>query len=339
MKFGAMVMASLEIDEIVDLAVRAEELGFESFWLNDADVLYWNSWPIFSVIAKETRRIKIGPCVTNLVTRPWVMVSGMLNSLQEISGGRMLMGVGRGDAAVRVLGKEAMSPRSFRESLLVLRAFLAGEAVEWDGVVMQTRHLAAKDVPFFGAGYGPAVLRIIGEVCEGAIVQSADPVMVTWSRELLDAGVARRIGACQGSRGVELMVAAPGYVDDDVERACDQVRWFGRVVGHHIADLVAKSKVPVPPEIARVAQVRDARNRPTQLELVSGEEAAVPSDVIRRLTFVGPAETHVARVAALQAHGVDRCTLYLNHDGIRRTIEEYGRHVIPAVNGMEAGGP
>lgn len=337
MKFGAMVMASLEVDEIVDLAVRAEELGFESFWLNDADVLYWNTWPIFSVIARETTRIKIGPCVTNLVTRPWAMVAGMLNSLQQISDGRMLMGIGRGDAAVRVLGTTAMSARRFRETLLILRSFLSGEPVEWNGVTLQTRHLAAKDVPFFGAGYGPTVLRAIGEVCEGAIVQSADPDMVSWCRGLLGEGVARRDGTNPASHATELMIAAPAYVDDELERACDQVRWFGRVVGHHIADLIAKSTVPVPPEIARVARGRDPQSRPTQLELVSGKEAEVPSDVVRQLALVGPVGTHIDRVAALEERGVERCTLYLNHDGIQNTIEEYGRHVIPAFNRLDVG--
>lgn len=334
MKFGAMVLASLELDDIISLAVRAEEKGFESFWLNDVDMLYRNSWPIFAVLARETQRIKFGPCVTNLVTRPWLFVAGLLNSLQEISGGRMVLGVGRGDAAVRVCGKSPMSPKQFRETLGSFRSYLAGEEVPWNGVTLQTRFLGAAHVPIMGAGYGPAVLRIVGELCDGAIIQSADPGMVEWGKTFVAEGEAARSKSRTEVRSepVSLMAAAPGYVDKDIEKACDQVGWFAQVVGHHIADLAKRSGATVPNEIASVALDRDPHASGAKLELVSGEEAAVSPDIVRRVAFVGPAATHAQRIRDLASLGVERCTLYLNHDGARQTIDAYGADVIPEIN-------
>lgn len=328
MKFGAMVIASLEIDEIVDLAVRAEEQGFESFWLNDVDMLYRNPWPIFGILARETRHIKLGPCVTNLVTRPWLLLAGLLNSLQELSGGRMVLGVGRGDAAVRVCGQRSMSPQKFRESLAMLRSYLSGEEVPWNGVTLQTRFCAAAGVPVLGAGYGPKVLRVVGEVCDGAIIQSADPATVRWGREFVAEGTA----SLQHRSPVSLTAAAPAYVDDDLKRACDQVGWFAQVVGHHIADLARTSSVAIPAEVSRFARDRDPNVRGARLELVSGDEVTASQDAVRRVAFVGPAETHLSRLRELEALGVERCTLYLNHDAAPRTIDSYGTDIIPIIN-------
>lgn len=84
MEFGAMFLADLPVRRLVDLAKRSEEAGFEYFWLNDCDVLFENHWPIFALIASETERIKIGPLVTNPVTRHWTVTAGMFATLNEI---------------------------------------------------------------------------------------------------------------------------------------------------------------------------------------------------------------------------------------------------------------
>lgn len=330
MNFGAMVLASLGPDEIVDLAVQAEDAGFESFWLNDADVVYRNTWPILAVIARETSRIRFGPCVTNLVTRPWVFVCGLMNSLQELSGGRLLLGVGRGDAAVRVLGERAMSPAAFRDSLVRMRRFLSGEPVDVGGATVRTTVLAAGDVPILGAGYGPVVLRIVGEVCDGAIIQAADPELVAWTRTFVEEGAAR---AGRDPRTVGLTVAAPAFVSDEVGEACARMRWFGDVVARHVEGLLARPHAGLPDDIAALGRLRrgadEAHHGP--LESVTGDYDHVPDEVVRRITLAGPVGTHLEKLRRLDAAGVGRVTLYLNHDRRTETLDAYARGVIPAM--------
>ena len=332
MKIGAMVLASLGAEEIVDLAARAEELGFESFWVNDADVVYRNTWPVLSVIARETNRIRFGPCVTNFVTRPWVLVCGLANTLQELSGGRLELGVGRGDAAVRVLGRRPMTPREFGESLRRVRAFLAGEEVEVEGsggVTVRTTLLGAARTPILGAGYGPTVLRIIAGVCDGAIVQAADPELVTWARAFLDEGA---LGAGRHAGDVGVTVAAPAYVADDVALAWERMRWFADVVARHLAALRASSSVPLPAAAASLADLHPAGgDRAGALESPTADYGHIPDAAVDAVTLAGPAPAHVRKLERLAACGVERVVLYLNHDARRATMEAYAREVIPVL--------
>jgi|GEM_PF-6961885 len=329
MKVGAMVLATLGVEETLDLAVRAENLGFESFWLNDADIVYRNTWPMLAAIARETKRIKFGPCVTNFVTRPWVFVSGLMNTLQELSGGRLILGVGRGDASVRVLGKRAMSPSEFRASLARVRAFLSGDEVDADGTAVRTTFLSATDVPILGAGYGPVVLQVIGELCDGAIIQAADPDLISWSKSLLGRGAAR-VG--RSLDDVPITVAAPAYVTDDVDQACERLRWFGDVVGRHIAGLLSRPHPGLPDGIAALGRLHSGdAQRAERLESVEGDYGNFPDEAVRRVVLAGPVGTHLARLTELEERGVERVILYLNHDRRVETLESYASDIIPVL--------
>lgn len=328
MQFGAMVLASLDTDEIIDLAIQAEEAGFESFWLNDADIIYRNTWPILAVIARETSRIRFGPCVTNLVTRPWVFICGLMNTLQELSGGRLVVGVGRGDAAVRVVGQRAMSPTAFKSTLVQMRAFLSGADVDLNGTTVRTTVLAARDVPLLGAGYGPVVLRIVGELCDGAIIQAADPELVAWTKRFVDAGA---YDAGREPSAVDVTVAAPAFVSEDARRACEKLRWFGDVVSRHVAGLATNSYTDLPGSVTALAKMERRQEGSGPLESVTGDYAHVPDEVVRRIALVGPVETHLEKIRRLEACGVGRVTLYLNHEERYETLGSYARAVIPAM--------
>src|SRR5690242_1508749 len=106
MRFGAMLLADPPVERLVELARRAEAAGFDYFWLNDAPTHYEEPWPILALAAKATKRIKIGTMVANPVTRDWSCSAGLLATLQEISNGRIVFGIGRGDIAVRAIGRK-----------------------------------------------------------------------------------------------------------------------------------------------------------------------------------------------------------------------------------------
>ena len=330
MKFGAMVLANLEVDRTVELARHAEESGFDFFWLNDCDLLYRNPWPILAVIARETQHIKLGLCVTNFVTRPLPFIAGMLDSLEEISHGRMILGVGRGDAAVHILGKRPLAPERFRSSMESLRRLVSGEQIQYESVSIQSKFTAASKVPIWGAGYGPQVLKAIGEVCDGFIVQGADSEIVSWAHSLVEDG-ARAAGRRMSE--VELMVAAPSYVGADLEHGLEQVRWFGATVVRHLAGLVRKYGGQVPDGIARLGGVSsvDADSGVAEMESAEGAFANISDEIVNRVAIVGPADTHIARLRTLSDSGVDNYTVYLNHDALEETVDAYARHVIPAL--------
>src|SRR5438034_8805383 len=116
-----------------DLTKLAEAQGFEYAWLFDSHVLWQEVYPIFTLMAATTSRIKIGPCVTNPATRDPTVTASALATLNEISGGRMVMGIGRGDSARRVIGQRPLTLARLEEACRLIRDLAAGREVDYDG--------------------------------------------------------------------------------------------------------------------------------------------------------------------------------------------------------------
>src|ERR1700737_1318128 len=109
LNFGVTFMTDPPVSEIVGRTVLAEENGFSHAWLWDSHVLWQEVYPIFTLMAAGTADIHIGTCVTNPVTRDPTVTASALATLNEISGGRMVMGIGRGDSARRALAQKPVS--------------------------------------------------------------------------------------------------------------------------------------------------------------------------------------------------------------------------------------
>src|SRR6266851_4698845 len=203
----------------VDLTKLAETQGFDYAWLFDSHVLWQEVYPLFTLMAVNTKRIKIGPCVTNPGTRDPTVTASALATLNEISGGRMVMGIGRGDSARRVLGQKPVTVESLEQTCKQVRDLAAGREVNYDGQPVQLKW-ASGELPVWVAAYGPKALRMAGRVADGVVLQIADPYMVEWSVRFL------REGAEQAGRdpsSIKVMSAAPVVITDDLADAREQV--------------------------------------------------------------------------------------------------------------------
>src|SRR5947209_8362175 len=204
----------------VDLTKLAESNGFDYAWLFDSHVLWQEVYPIFTLMAANTKTIKIGPCVTNPGTRDPTVTASALATLQEISGGRMVMGIGRGDSARRVLGQKPVSVERMEADCRLIRDLAAGREVSYDGVKIRLKW-AEHELPIWVAGYGPKALRAAGRVADGVIIQLADPAIIKWCLQFVREG-AQEVG--RNFDDIEIQAAAPAYVAEDVEAAREQVR-------------------------------------------------------------------------------------------------------------------
>src|SRR5207248_4652539 len=150
-----------------DLTKLAEAQGFEYAWLFDSHVLWQEVYPIFTLMAATTSRIKSGPCVTNPATREPTVTASALATLNEISGGRMDLGIGRGDSARRVIGKPPTSMAMLEESALVIRDLVEGKRVEYEGTWLQFDWAPTFRLPLWIAGYGPKAMELAGRIADG----------------------------------------------------------------------------------------------------------------------------------------------------------------------------
>ena len=272
----------------------------------------------------------VGPMVTNPGTRDWTVIASMHATLDESFGHRTICGIGRGDSAVRVQGRPPTTLARLEESIHVIRELAAGRAVDLDGTEVRIPWVTpgGPELPVWMAGYGPRALDLVGRCADGFVLQLADPYLVEWTVKTVKAAA-----AAAGRPDPTICVAAPAYVGEDLAHARDQCRWFGGMVGNHVADLVARygESGAVPAELTGYIAGRDGYDYSHHGRAGNRSTDFVPDEVVDRFCLLGPAEAHLARLAELRSLGVDQFAVYDMHDAREATIDAYGASVIPAL--------
>ncbi len=172
MKFGITLKPDHRFDRSVALATRAEANGFRYGWLFDSHVLWRDPYPLLTLMGTATTDMRLGTCVTNPATRDVTVTASVLATLNEVTGGRMDLGIGRGDSARRVMGKKPTTVAYMEECCRIVRALTAGEAVTLDGTEIQMTWAQHGPVPIWIAGYGPMALAAAGRVADGVVLHT-----------------------------------------------------------------------------------------------------------------------------------------------------------------------
>ncbi|HUN34731.1 MAG TPA: TIGR03842 family LLM class F420-dependent oxidoreductase [Trebonia sp.] len=336
MDFGVVLQNDPPAWRVVELARRAETYGFSHVWTFDSHLLWQEPFVVFSQILAATHRVTVGPMVTNPATRDWTVTASLFATLNDMFGNRTICGIGRGDSAVRVINGQPVTLAQLRAAIEVIRPLANGETAEYKGSQLRLPWGAASRLPIWVAAYGPKALALTGEVGDGFILQLADPDITAWSI----AAVRQAAAAAGRDPGdVTVCVAAPAYVTDgsDAELAHgrDQCRWFGGMVGNHVADIVARygnGGGAVPRALSDYIAGRQGYDYNAHGRAGNPHADFVPDEVIDRFCLIGPPEQHVARLSELRELGVDQFAVYLQHDAKDATLAAYGERVLPQVN-------
>lgn len=313
---------------IVNLTKQAEAAGFNYGWMFDSHVLWQEPFPLMTLMAANTERMRIGPCVTNPAVRDWTVTASLFATLNRISGGRMDIGIGRGDSSRRVMGKKPTTLADLETCVQTIRDLTAGNQITYEEKEIQMPWADAGVPPIWVAGYGPKALRCAGKISDGVILQFADPHLIKWCLNFV------REGAEEAGRDfskIKVMSAAPVWVSDDLAVARDRVRWFPALVSNHVVDLVSKYKPEeLPPELTGFIRDRKGYNYLHHAEVGSSNAEFVTDDVVDRFCLVGPVAEQVRRLKELQEAGVTQFNIYLMCGDEEQTVEIYGNEVIPA---------
>jgi len=326
--FGVTFMTDPPVSETVGRTVLAEQNGFSHAWMWDSHVLWQDVYPIFALMAAATERIHLGTCVTNPVTRDPTVTASALATLNEISGGRMEMGIGRGDSAQRVLGRGPVTVTALERACVMIRELAEGRPVDLDGTDIQLKWSEGRRLPVWVAAYGPKALHCAGRVADGVILQLADPFIIEWALRYL------REGAEQAGRNpadIKVMAAAPAYLSDDLTRAREQVRWFPALVSNHVVDLVKRyHDAGLPVELTDYIAARDSYDYAHHGRTGSENAEFVTDEVVDRFCVIGGPEQVRAKLAELRDLGVDQFNIYSMVDDPRAVITGFGQEIIPA---------
>src|SRR6202011_147925 len=179
MQFGIALKPDISIERIVGLTRQAEAAGFEYGWIVDSHVLWKEPYPLLTLMATNTQRMRLGTCVTNPATRDLTVTASLFATLNLISGGRMELGIGRGDSSRRVLGKKPVTPAELERAGVTFRELNAGHEVQYEEQATRVAW-ATGSPPVWIAGYGPKVLTLAGRIADGVIIQFADPDLIAW---------------------------------------------------------------------------------------------------------------------------------------------------------------
>jgi 5,10-methylenetetrahydromethanopterin reductase len=334
---GLLLLPSRPVAELVDLAVSAERLGYDDFWLAD-ERFFREVYTILGLAAARTSRIRLGPGVTDPYSRHPALTAMAIATLDEVSGGRAILGLGAGVSGLRELGVDASrSAVAIREAVTLVRGLLAGqtvtlkgEQVSFDDGRLDVRAPRA-DVPIYVASQREAGCRVAGRVADGAIMQGcvAEPLVRFFKGRVAEG--ARRAG--RDAAGVELVARINLCIADDVGAARDLMR--PTIVRSLLAQrpdfftfVTAGLELPAPlrEAVLRLSYTHD----PTPLAKLA---PLVPDVFVDAVTLCGPPAVIAAGVTRLARSGIGQLMVYpVAWDArIADTIERFQTDVMPQV--------
>jgi probable F420-dependent oxidoreductase len=333
LEFAITFKPDMTADHIVSLTRGAEEAGFSHGWIFDSHVLWQEPYPLLTLMAVNSKRMRLGTCVTNPAVRDATVTASLLATLNRISGGRMDLGIGRGDSSRRVMGKKPTTLTDLEDCVRVVRDLCAGEQIVYEGNTIRMAWANAGVPPVWVAGYGPKALRCAGRIGDGVILQFADPHLIKWCLGFV------REGAEESGRDyskIKVMAAAPIWVSPDLAEARERVRWFPALVSNHVVDLVSRYQPEeLPPELTAYIRDRKGYNYLHHAEVGSDNAEFVADEVVDRFCIVGPVEEQVRRLKELEEIGVTQFNIYLMCGDEEQTVKVYGEEVIPKVGSRQ----
>ena len=318
-----------------ELARTVEDLGFDALWFIDHQLGMKDVYTAMTLSALATERIEIGAGVTNLTTRHPTVTANATAALDEVSGGRALLGLGAGWVAVHSIGHEPERLGAIRRGIEEFRQLFSGEEAELYGTRVRLA-TATRQVPVYLAVSQPGMLRLAGETCDGAVVMgAADPEFCRWQLDFIHEGL-ERSGRRREDLTLDLFVTMS--VDDDEAQAVSDVRAWAT---SQAATFQVWKRVPpgwerFRPEFLSAQQSYEYTDH---LSLRAEHKEIVSREFVQSVAIAGDRGTCIERLREVAALDFDRITFALLSGGRRRRLEQLATEVLPGLQPEESRAP
>jgi 5,10-methylenetetrahydromethanopterin reductase len=348
MRFSVMIwpFSGTTVEPVARLARVADENGFDTVYVGDSQMLWNDAWITLAACALTTKRVRLGPGVTNLVTRHPAVTANAATTLNMLSGGRSVLGVGAGDSAVRTAGMAPSKLSLLRERIPVVRALLNGDEVdvlEWYepsprkgawGAVQRMRVIGTEEwgkVPIELACMQPKSAELAGELTDGVLVDGHMGGNAEGARATVAAAAKGAGRAGKDPSSVRVIAAIDAAIDDDRGKALDQVRstaarniarkpWLPDTLGIEHADVVK--------------EVSETYRFSEHLDLTARHRELIPDEVARKCTIAGTPDDCIAKARELDEAGITDIAIFVtsqDEDAARTTLERFAREIFPHV--------
>ena len=333
LSFGVTVLPDPPYTRFLELIKHAEDNGFQYGWTYDSHVLWQESFPLLTMAVQATSTMKFGHCVTNPGTRePTVLASGYA-TLHDISDGRMVMGIGRGDSARRYIGQKPVRVAEFERRCQMIRDFMNGREVVWNDKQLKLAWVRPElpEIPLYVAAYGPRALGVAGRIGDGVIIQLADPDIIQW---IMDTARKAAEEAGRDPAALKCIVSAPSHISGDLADAREQVRWFPAMVSNHVQDLIDRYGTDgsvVPQVLTDYVQARKFYDYNEHSRVGAKHGEFVTDEICDRFCVLGTVDAAKAKLQELAGVGVDQFNIYLMTHGQEETLQAFGDEIIPGL--------
>ena len=317
------------IQEALGRAKRAEALGFEAIFFADSHMNNVDPYQLMAICATQTKKIRLGTAVTNMVYRDPTITANSFATLNEISEGRAIVGLGTGDGPVYSLGRTATRLVDFEKGLRTIRDLLHGRGIEVPagkeragGTVKL--NVGKRPVPIYISAEGPKTLRVAGRTCDGVILGTGfDLDVLEWARARIAEGAkeaARRVAE------IDIMPAGMIVVDDDGDLARKRVRSRMANRAHHNFRFTMETVPEKEAEGVKKFMEKFDISKPIEERV---DPRFVTEYLLERFTIAGTPDECIAKAKRLEAEGIQRVLLTPPNTNYEEVMEAWGRRVIP----------
>lgn len=313
-----------DVARIRERAVRAEELGFEGVFVGTNQLSTPEPFSVLTMCALSTQRLKLGVAVANMVFQEPTVLAGAAATLDGISQGRAILGLGTGDSPVHAMGRKPTRLAAFEDGVRTIRELLRGGemATPTGRVGIAFRHGPA---PVFLAVEGPRGLRLAGRAADGVFLASGvEPKALGWALARIAEGARE---ADRPREDVTILAAAMVCIQSDGAEARRTVRPRLANRAHHNFQATLET---VPQEhLDDVERFMEAFDPSRPMEERS-DPALVTDYLVHRFAIAGSPKECVARLEELQEAGISRVMLTPSRSVYEETVEALGKEVMPA---------
>lgn len=333
MKLATVCLWRDDPDAFVTEVGLADELGYDTICVGDSQSMYREVYVSLAVAAMHTSRARLGPMVTNPITRHPAVTASAIATIDELSGGRALLGIGTGDSAVRNIRHRPSTLAELETYVTAVQRLTAGEDVQYDGAAVHTRW-ASRSIPVYVTAEGPKTIRMAGRVADGVVLHTGtDPDIIADSLRLLHEGAA---DAGRDPTGIDVWLFLKAGIGDTRDDALAGIKMGLAGSGHHAFRFTLEGK-HVPDELAPAVRELVHRYETQAHEIWDGanrdltDELGLTDYLADRFGVIGTADECIERLRAVRDAGIDNVLIAALGPDPLAVVRRFGEDVLPEV--------
>ena len=324
-EFDIGILPRPPVDDFIGEIVEAEALGFRGVWIADSQSIFRDAFVSLAACAHRTKKMLLATGVTNPVTRHPATIACSIATIDEMSGGRAILGIGTGFSSVQTLGLKPATLKQMEESTLVIRALMQRKPAVYQGHEIKMPW-PTRSVPIYYASSGPKSLQLAGRVADGVLFQvGSNPKLIQYAIDHIHEG-ARQAG--RNIKEIKLCARLGCAVDENGDVARDEIRPYAAAAAETFFQ--SNPENALPPELVKdLHSLKEGYDYYEHVSQDAKHRTMVTDRVVDAMVIAGTPTEVIPRFRAIMEIGVDRIVIPLTVKDGPKFMRLFAEKVIP----------